>query len=171
MRKLLLTSLVLGLFACSNPSSNYKVGFVKTQELVYQYEGMKEAHEAYKNKRTELESGLKEEQDRLNQMYQDYQTNKSTWSETKIQQTEMQMQTLQYQLQGQQQKVEEEAAAYDQSLTDGVLKQIEAKVKEFAEREGYDIIHGTSNGEVLYGKESMDLTDEILKELNTTYKK
>lgn len=55
-------------------------------------------------------------------------------------------------------------------LFEGSLKQINGYVTGYAEANGYDIIFGaTSDGTLMYAKSDLDLTDEVLKYMNSQY--
>jgi len=49
-----------------------------------------------------------------------------------------------------------------------ILREMNAVIKRYGEREGYSII--LNDRVLLYGKDSIDLTDEIIKILNDSYK-
>ena len=49
--------------------------------------------------------------------------------------------------------------------------QIDAFIKIYAKENGFDLIVGTtSSGNVLYGADGIDVTEELLKALNEQYK-
>lgn len=55
--------------------------------------------------------------------------------------------------------------------SDQVWKQLNQYVADFGEAKGYDIVFGTSgNGNIMYGKKSMDKTAEVIIYVNEKYK-
>jgi outer membrane protein len=59
----------------------------------------------------------------------------------------------------------------DEKMMGAVLTQINSFVEQYAKEKDFDIIMGTTlSGSLLYGKESMDVTDDILIKLNAKYK-
>jgi len=66
--------------------------------------------------------------------------------------------------------INQKAKEEDDKITEGVLNQVNAFVEEYGKRKGYSIILGTTaSGNILYGDEKMDITNEVLEELNKTY--
>lgn len=69
-------------------------------------------------------------------------------------------------------QIEALAAKEEENLTQGALNQINSSIKQYAEREGYDLIIGvTMSGNVLYGSDNVDVTEEIVSFLNANYLK
>jgi outer membrane protein len=67
--------------------------------------------------------------------------------------------------------IEEQLAQEDKDMMAPVLSQINTYVEEYAEAKGYDMILGTTlSGSLLYGKSSIDVTEDILTNLNAKYK-
>lgn len=63
--------------------------------------------------------------------------------------------------------VKDEAKKQEQESTEAVLSQVNSFVKEYAKKRGYDMVLGAEgNGSVLFGEKKMDITDDVLKELN-----
>lgn len=59
----------------------------------------------------------------------------------------------------------------EQKMTQTVLNDINDLVEEFGEKNNYQIIHGaTGGGNLMYAKDALNITDEVLMELNTQYK-
>jgi len=55
-------------------------------------------------------------------------------------------------------------------MTQSVLNQVNSFVEQYGKEKGYDIVFGTTNsGNLLYAKESMDITKEVLEALNANY--
>jgi len=60
--------------------------------------------------------------------------------------------------------------ARKQELTQGVLLKINTFIQEFGKKNNYKMILGTTNeGSVLYGRETDDMTEVVLKSLNEEY--
>lgn len=57
-------------------------------------------------------------------------------------------------------------------LSQSVLSEINTYIQDYGKKNHYRFIFGTTNeGSILYGKEDVDLTETILKDLNAKYKK
>ena len=56
-------------------------------------------------------------------------------------------------------------------MMEGVLNQVNSFVQDYGRKKGYDVIFGTTlSGNILYGKEVIDITNEVVEGLNQTYK-
>ncbi|PCI28170.1 MAG: hypothetical protein COB67_06945 [SAR324 cluster bacterium] len=69
------------------------------------------------------------------------------------------------------QSVEKMKLEEDQKLTQSVIKQIDAYLKEYALSKGYDLIIGAgTSSSLVYGGKNYDLTDDILVFINKKYR-
>jgi len=67
--------------------------------------------------------------------------------------------------------IEQKAVEENEKLTQGVLNQINTFIKSYAEKNDYDIVLGlTRSGNILYGSEATDITQEIISGANQEYK-
>ncbi|MCB0375423.1 MAG: OmpH family outer membrane protein, partial [Sinomicrobium sp.] len=73
---------------------------------------------------------------------------------------------------GQQLQMEEQQLQSEsQSKTDTLLKKIKDFVKSYGKQNKYTYILGAEAGSVLYGDETRDITEDVLKALNDDYAK
>lgn len=67
---------------------------------------------------------------------------------------------------------EADMAEQRKKLTGEALDKINGIIKSYAEKNGYDYILGTTNeGNILFGAENDDITEEILERVNEEYSK
>ena len=149
-----------------------RIAFVRSQELVYGYTGMQEMHNKYETQTKIWQSNvdtLKKEYQQAVEKYQDEESGLSSQEKTKRQQRLAQKQE---EVASYANKVNEEAKKQEDEMLQGVLNQINTLVIDYGKSKGYDIIIGTTaDGNLLYGKDALDVTDVLLKELNKNYKK
>lgn len=51
-----------------------------------------------------------------------------------------------------------------------IWNQLNSYIKEFGKKKGYDFIYGaTGNGSMMYARENMDITDQLIEYANKTY--
>jgi len=68
------------------------------------------------------------------------------------------------------QAIDEKLQKEDERLTAAVLNQIDSYLLEYGESHPYDFIVGINEqGNLLYGRDENDITDEVLAGLNNTY--
>ena len=69
------------------------------------------------------------------------------------------------------QDLKEKFQQEDQELTKKVLDKVNEYIKRYGKKGGYTIIlAATQYGNIVYAEEGVDLTEEVLKGLNTEYK-
>lgn len=151
-------------------SQQPKVGYVRTFDLLENYNGMTEAAQLFDEKRQAwaftLDS-LKREHELDVQTY--LQVKESLPLEERTER-ELRLQRSQQTVQQYSQAVEQKALEEDNSMTQGVLTQVSDFMQQYGKAHGYTVILGTSqDGSLLYGQEAHDLTEEITKALNAQY--
>ena len=68
------------------------------------------------------------------------------------------------------QQFEEDNRALAQQYTDQVWKQLNQYVKDFGEDQNYQYIYGTTGqGNLMYAKEQLEISEEVLKYVNERY--
>tara|TARA_R110002020_G_scaffold17479_1_gene61351 strand:- start:172 stop:696 length:525 start_codon:yes stop_codon:yes gene_type:complete len=147
-----------------------KTGFVNTEKIVKEYKEMAVAQKKYGKLNDEMMGDL----ERKAQSYQIkldlYQKNVSTMSRSEREQKEEELMTLRQGLQQEQQGRSRQLQQESQGAIDSIIQKVKDHVKDYGEENGYSYIYGQNDaGSVMYGKEDLDLTDEILKELNEGY--
>lgn len=151
--------------------SSPKIGYVRSADLFQGYLGMKEA-------KTKYEIKVNAWQANFDTLSKDYQTSLSKFnldygklSAQEKQERKLLLQSQMQNLERYKETIEEKVSKEDEALTEGVYNQINTYIKQYGEAQGYTVIMGTGNGGIiLYGKEHADITNDVLKGLNDTYK-
>ncbi|MEO0528061.1 MAG: OmpH family outer membrane protein [Bacteroidota bacterium] len=168
MKKIIGVFMVLGLVACKQD----KIGYVDNIKLMDKYQEKIDIEEKYKVK---LE-GLNKKRDSISQAFQieaqAFQTKAQSMSQKKAQE-EYGILQQRGQFIGQQlQQEEQQIQAQGQTEMDSLISRVKKHIQEFGKTNGYTyILGGGDGGSVLYGQETYDLTEMVLKELNDDYKK
>lgn len=165
MRKILNIFLLASilLMSCSNPN---KIGFVDMAKVVYSYDGMKEGHVNYQNMEQEFKSiqtPIKLKLDSLRQM-KSIVTTKDVYDSVARNEYLLGMQLQQIS----KQQIEE-LQQKDDELTGAIMNQIHAYTSEYAQLNEFDFILGQKDDNVLFGKESANITNELIEYLNKQY--
>lgn len=80
------------------------------------------------------------------------------------------LQNKQQQINNYQQAIQKQIQEEDQKMTQTVINDINDYVKEYGKQNGYRIIFGAKGGgNIMYAKETADLTQTILNGLNAQY--
>ena len=148
-----------------------KLGFVKSKELFDGYLGTKEAKAKYSKSTEELSGNIDTLTQQFNKSLAEF---NATYQKLSHAEREEKKRLLTYQKQNldkYSEVVEGKISEEDQKLTQGVVNQVNTFITEYGKKNGYSIIYGTNlSGNIIYGADAYDLTNEILTELNNQYK-
>jgi len=163
---LLIICLILGIFLNRTP----RIAFVNTSQLVYEYAGMQEARSLFQRKASIWQANVDTVKHTFQQRSSSIQAQlvnlDKSQQEEQIGRLDKERQRMLHYSKSMAQKQKEE----EEKMTQSVLNQINSFVQEYGKRNGYALILGTTtDGGILYGQDAIDLTDEILKELNAYY--
>ncbi len=148
-----------------------KIAYVRSNDLIYAYEGTKEAQTKYTQQKERLQANADTLKLGFQKAIASYNENYSKMNITERAEQEQRLSSQESQLQQYIQAIEEKSATQDDEMMQSVLNQINSFAKDYGEEHGYDVILGTtSSGNVLYGKKDLDITEELLKALNQQYR-
>ncbi len=149
-----------------------KIGYVDNVKLMDGYQEKIDVEDSYKAKAEKLGK----QRDSISQAFQievqAFQTKAQSMSQKKAQE-EYALIQQRGQMMGQSlQQQEQSLQAEGQEKMDSVVKKVKAEIEAYGKANGYTyILGGGEGGSVLYGSEANDLTEEVLKLLNDSYKK
>lgn len=164
-------SLLLGGMLLFDKLNTKKIAYVRSTELIYNYLGMKEAQRKFQQKSEAWKANVDTLKSDYNRTLSKYTVEVASLSKEERQKRENYLNDQQKNLMSYSQAISDNAKQEDDKVTQAVLNQINSFVEEYGKKNNYDIILGTTvSGSLLYGKESIDITEEVLKELNRNYK-
>ncbi|MEN1784681.1 MAG: OmpH family outer membrane protein [Bacteroidota bacterium] len=149
-----------------------KIGYVEYISLMDDYQEKIDIENKYKVK----SEAMNKKRDSLAQAiqleYQAVQTRVQSMSEKKAQE-EIGLLQQKSQFLGQQlQQEEQQLKSAGQTEMDSLVSKVNKEIEEYGDANGFTYILGAGDGaSVLYGNDSKDLTEQILKILNDKYKK
>jgi len=164
--------LVIGiyLFVDKSTSKNYNVGIIQMEELVYDYQGMKDATEQYNQKMDVWSNQTDSLEVKLQNLYNEIRLDSINGDRTKLIQDQQRFYLLQKSYYEFKQNIDQKAQEKDQKMTVGVINQLKEHIKSYAQQEGYNIIiSNTQLQNVGYADKAIDVTDELLKYANMNY--
>ncbi len=164
----LLATISFGIASCS--SSSKKIGVIQMEELVYQYDGMKEATEEYTNKMNQWSAESDTLKKQLDQLLYDIKLDSINGDQAKIISDQKKFMLLRQKYYSLQQTIDTKAQEEDQKMTSTVMGQLNEYVEKYGEEQGYDIIiHNTQLNNIGYVGQSSDITEEVLTYVNAKY--
>ncbi len=168
MKKLFLIAAFAGVLISCNQE---KTAYVDTTKIVQEYKEMKDVEEKFSARSEKIRGELDAEARTFQQEVQEYQEKMQSMSQKQRQEREQELMQKQQQLQQQQQVKGEALRNESDAVVDSIIDKVKAYVEEYGQKNGYTYIFGsTENSSIMYAKDGLDLTDEILKKLNTEYK-
>jgi len=174
MRKsLLILGLALALFSCNkeeNTGTGFKTAYVDTVKLVENSEELKDLEARAKVREDEmgreLQGKTKQWQMDAASFQQEARTKGMQWAQLRQQDLQKREQEI---LQLQQQMKEQFANEFGVQR-DTIVSQMRKHIKDYGKKNGFDFIYGTGEvASVLYAKESYDITDKMIKDMNDRY--
>lgn len=159
LKNILIAFLFLGLATTMTYTyfTHYRLAYVQSETLITEYKGMQEARQIFQQKQLQWQANL----DTLKADYRRKEIAKAPAA---------QLQAMAQNIQQYAASIEQLAREEDPKMTQAVLEQINVFVEEYGQEHGYDLILGTTNaGSLLYGKEELDITEELLEALNHHY--
>jgi outer membrane protein len=159
---ILLRYVLLGTtFLCFSIGCNklQKVAFIRNGQLISEYQGIKEARSVHFKSRTDKMTSL----DSLNDSYKRFSLEKDP--------DQFLLRDLQQKIFQTQNWLSENSEFTTSEVFQGSLNQINSFVKSYAENNGIDLVLGvTADGNIMYGSNELDITEEVLIELNKNYR-
>jgi outer membrane protein len=163
----ILASAVIWLYVGSRP----KIAYVQSSYLLSNYQGFKDASLAYQQKSSLWQSNIDTLAKELTSIKTKYQQDLSKLTAKEKELSIELIKAKDQQLQQYQQGIQQKAAQEDQTMTSGVVQEVNAFLKEYGEARNYMIIFGaTDMGNVVYAREGLDITEEVLEALNKNYR-
>lgn len=144
-----------------------RVAYVRSQDLVYGYLGMKEAMNEFQGKQQQWKGNADTLQADIQRTMAELPAD-GKGDPGKIQILQKQRQDLARYQQVMSTKMQED----QQRMLNGVLGQVNSFVEKYAKENGFDVVLGTTDaGSLLYGSSAMDITDKLLAALNADHDK
>ncbi len=168
MKKFLVLLIALGAMACQQN----KIGYVNSVKLMDDYQEKIEVESRFKTKA----DAMARKRDSISQAFQlelqEFQTRAQRMSQKNAQEEYAQLQQRGQFVSQQLQQEEQTLQQNSQAEMDTLVNKVKEEIQAYGKANGYTyILGGGDGGSVLYGEETQDLTDAILKILNDKYKK
>lgn len=145
-----------------------KTAYVDTMRLIQEYSEMEDVESNFTKRAEEL----KQQFDSIAIGFQDevrvYQENMTKMNQEQRQKRENELMQKQQALQQQQQMRSEQLKEESDQAVDSLVSKVREFVKTYGEENGYTYIFGSNeSANIMFAKEGLDITDEILEELNS----
>ncbi|MFO7721425.1 MAG: OmpH family outer membrane protein [Gillisia sp.] len=168
MKKLILVVLVAaGLTSCNQE----KTAYVDTTKLIQEYKEMKSVEAEFTSKSDMIKGQLDSLAQSFQAEVQAYQENMPSLSTAQRQEKEQELMRKQQTIQQQQQTMGNQLRSESDVVIDSIVNKVKDYVKVYGEENNYTYIFGSNeSANIMYAKEGLDITEEILEKLNAGYK-
>lgn len=168
----LITFGAMGVLFTMHFSGRKTYAYVDAQKLLNGYKGMQAARKEYEVQVMSWRSNLDTLRNEMEERVREYETKKGKITTRELQLMEELIDAKHEQYVNFEQVVTEKIRGADQELTSKVLSKVNDYIKRYGEREGYDIIMAaTQYGNIVYAKDKIDITQDVLNGLNQEYEK
>jgi len=165
MRRVVISLLMLATFCFAE----LKIGFINSEEIFARYEGTKQAQEKFNNEvaKWEQEASKKQQeikalQDQLEKQSLLLSAERKAEIQNELKEMVAEYQTFLQKKFGQQ----GEALTKNEELTRPIIEKINQILEKIAKEENYDYIFDARPGGVVYAKNTYNLSERVLEELN-----
>ena len=164
------TLLFLTILLITSCSQN-KITFIDVGVLMKEYEGLKALDKEIKEEQDKLRMEIKSLIEPYQVKVDTYYKNVAKMSAKKRSETESALQKEQKAIDQLQDKYMEQLEKMRIERLEAINNEIAEFVKGYAKSKGFQLVLGTSGTEtVIYGEDKLDITQEVLSELNELFK-
>ncbi len=166
MRKFLwIASIAFVLGSCNQQVE--KTAYVNNTKVVSDFTEMKTAQEKWTKRNNEVRAELEAKAKQFQIEVQGFQNIMNQMSKSNREKKQQELVVKQQELQREQQARMQEIQQGSQKEIDSIINKVKNFIKDYGKKNGYTYIYGdTEVSNILYGKEELDITEKILKELN-----
>jgi outer membrane protein len=166
MKKIIWVAGALLILASCNQQIE-KTGYVNNTKVVSDFKEMKAAQEKWTKRNNEVRAELEEKAKQFQIEVEGYKNIMKSMSAANREKKEQDLMVKQQDLQREQQEKIQEIQKGSQAEIDSIISKVKSFIEDYGKKNGYTYIYGdTETSNILYGKEELNLTDKILKELN-----
>lgn len=166
-----ISCLALG-FGIWAKNSTPKVAYVKVAIILEKYKGLQEVRSKFQQKEADWKSSVDTLTYKFNVALAQYNQEMSKLDTEQRKSREIALQEQGMTLEKYRKSINEKADKEEDKMLQGALNQINSFIESYGKKANYTLIIGTTSaGNLLYGDEKIDITNEILEQLNKNYGK
>lgn len=146
-----------------------QIVYVDSNKLLENYEGMKAARQQFQQKAMQWQANIDTLKSELDKEIKAYEAGKPKMSSKERELNEKLIKTKSQQFVDYQKGIQQKSQQEDYQMTEQVLTEVNSFIEAYGKKNGYKMVLGTSNGNIVYADDFLDITDELQKELNGNY--
>ena len=145
-----------------------KIGYVDLQRALNESEAGRKAKEEFKVQVDKLQAQLKRQKDEIDSMKDQLEKKSLVMKDEERGSLEEDYRKKLRDFERNYKDSQADLQKKDNELTGAIIKDLQEVIRDYGEREGYTLILEATSSAVLYGTKSADLTDEVMRQYNST---
>ena len=161
--------LALVCFSSPSPAQELKIGYIDSERIFEQYKATTDAQEQFDRDVEAWRKEAEQSERDLQSMREELDSQRLLLSENALQDKEMALQAKASEHERFVQSIwgpTGRIAKRNAELTQPIVEKIRLVLDKIGAEQGYSIIFDAADGNIVYGEKSLDLTDQVLAELN-----
>ena len=149
-------------------AQDVKIGYIDTVNIFAEFKETVDAEEIYKKELDQWKKVATEMEAEIAQLREELQSQSLMLSEEKLAEKKLVLEQKYREYQQYMNDVfseEGSAAQRNKELTAPIVEKINAVITQIAEEEGYTIVFDAAQGNIVYAKKAIDLTEKVLERL------
>jgi outer membrane protein len=152
-----------------NAADVAKIGVANLQRVLETSNQGKSAQEEIKKQKDQMEQELKQKGGEIDELRKQLERESMVMSKEKREEKEREIRIKINDFKSLDKRYRTQLQALEKKLVNALLKEVSSLVKEIGKKEGYLLI--INNAGVLYSPNSINITDQLIKELNARHTK
>lgn len=172
-KAVLILGVAIALISCNKEAEkkdSFKTAYIDTAKLIQDYAKFKDEDEKFKVKSLEMGRPLEAKLNAFKSEASGFQRNAQIKGMAWAQQKGAELQQREQQLSMEQDALLRQIQVESDSIRSSIVKELRDYIKAYGKKEGYDYVYGTGDAAtILYAKDTYDITDKVLKNLNDEF--
>ena len=149
---------------------NDKIAYVDSARIINEYKGSAEAKKAFQSKAQVWQTNIDTLTNEVKHSIQKYEKSIATMSPKEQDLNKQLIQSKQKQLADYQRAIQENAKEEDGKLTQSIVSEINAYLAIYGKKHNYKmILIANQSGTIAYAREGLDITSQVIEDLNSEY--
>ncbi|MGM0645813.1 MAG: OmpH family outer membrane protein [Thermodesulfobacteriota bacterium] len=153
----------------SGIASDLKIGIVDMQKIVEKSDPGEKAMEQLKDELNDMQSKLETKKSELDELNEALEKQSVMLSEEAQSDKEQEFKTKIQEFQQLRQSYQEKAQAKEQELSGPIVQKLAEVIDSYGEENDYSFIIDKRNSGLVYGEDSLEITEEIMDEFNKAW--
>lgn len=163
-------TLIIAYIFYNETTNSVKIAYIDNSKVIQGYEGTKNVAADFSVQLDTWQANLDTLEIELNQLMKRYEKDKNQLSSSEHKTLVAEINKKQQEYGQYQQLVEKKKYEENEKATSEVILEVVNFIENYGRKNNYDLILGKNlNGNIIYGKEVKDISDQIITELNKEY--